>query len=148
MKSLMLVIAALALLWPAGASAQDGSAPDVTEEPTEAVEQAQAGSALERETFTYSGQARRDPFRPLEAGSELGPRFEDLELAGIIYSPDAGSVVVLVDRSTQRRYRVWEGDVVGGAQLLAVTPDQAVFMVTVFGVSRQETLRLKNPDKE
>lgn len=143
MKSLMLVTGMLALLWPAGALAQD-----VTEEPAEAAGQTQAAQTLERETFTYSGQGRRDPFRPLEAGSEIGPRFEDLELSGIIYSPDAGSVVVLVDRSTQRRYRVWEGDVVGGAQLLAVTPDQAVFMVTVFGVSRQETLRLKNPDKE
>jgi len=53
-----------------------------------------------------------------------------------------------VDRSTQRRYRVWEGDIVGGATLLDVTPDEAVFRVTVFGVSRQETLRLKNTDKE
>ena len=36
----------------------------------------------------------------------------------------------------------------GGAQLLDVTPDEAIFVVTVFGVSRQETLRLKNMDKE
>ena len=103
---------------------------------------------LERETFSYADGGRRDPFRPLEAGAELGPQFQDLELAGIIYSPGASSVVVLVDRSTQRRYRVWEGDIVGGAQLLDVTPDQAVFVVTVFGVSRRETLRLKNTDKE
>jgi hypothetical protein len=103
---------------------------------------------LERETFSYVPGGRRDPFRPLEAGDEIGPRFEDLELSGIIYSPQAGSVVVLVDRSTQRRYRVWEGDIVGGAQLLDVTPNEAIFVVTVFGVSRQETLRLKNMDKE
>ena len=53
------------------------------------------------------------------------------------------SIVVLVDRATQRRYRVWRGDVIGGAELVAVRPDEAVFVVTVFGVSRQETLRLK-----
>lgn len=98
---------------------------------------------VEREVFTYPGSARRDPFEPLDAGEELGPRFEDLELSGIIYSPDAGSIVVLVDRATQRRYRVWRGDVIGGAELVAVRPDEAVFVVTVFGVSRQETLRLK-----
>jgi hypothetical protein len=143
MRSLMLACIAMVLLWPAGLRAQE-----VPEEPAEAMEQAQTAPVLEREMYSYAGQGRRDPFKELEAGAELGPRFEDLELSGIIYSPDAGSVVVLVDRSTQRRYRVWEGDVVGGAQLLAVTPDQAVFMVTVFGVSRQETLRLKNSDKE
>lgn len=108
----------------------------------------QEAPVLERETFQYAREGRRDPFKPLEAGAELGPRFEDLELSGIIYSPEAGSIVVLVDRSTQRRYRVWEGDFVGGAQLLDVTPEEAVFLVTVFGVSRQETLRVKNTDKE
>ena len=110
--------------------------------------QARAAPLVERETFVYASHGRRDPFKPLAAGDELGPRFEDLELSGIIYSPDAGSVVVLVDRTTLRRYRVWEGDVIGGAQLLDVDPDEAVFMVTVFGVSRQETLRLKSKDKE
>ncbi len=147
MKTLMLLTGVAVLAWPTGVLAQEG-AEEPMGESAEAAEQVQAGTTLERETYTYSGQGRRDPFKALEAGSEIGPRFEDLELSGIIYSPDAGSVVVLVDRSTQRRYRVWEGDVVGGARLLAVTPDQAVFMVTVFGVSRQETLRLKNPDKE
>jgi len=112
------------------------------------VQAAQTAPTLQRESYSYSGAGRRDPFKALEAGDELGPRFEDLELAGIIFSPQAGSVIVLVDRSTQRRYRVWEGDIVGGATLLDVTPDQAVFRVTVFGVSRQETLRLKNTDKE
>ncbi len=114
----------------------------------EDVERAQTAPLLEREVFDYPAAGRRDPFKPLEAGDQLGPRFEDLELSGIIYSSEAGSLVVLVDRSTQRRYRVWEGDVLGGAELLDVTPDAAVFMVTVFGVSRQETLRLKNMDKE
>ena len=72
----------------------------------------------------------------------------DLELSGIIYSPEAGSIVVLVDRTTLRRHRVWEGDVIGGARLISVTPEEAVFTVTVFGVSRQETLRVKRNDKE
>ena len=138
-------LAALAVLLLAapGLRAQEGEPDD-----TAPVEQAQTAPRLERESFSYSGAGRRDPFKALQAGDELGPRFEDLELAGIIFSPQAGSVIVLVDRSTQRRYRVWEGDIVGGATLLDVTPDEAVFRVTVFGVSRQETLRLKNTDKE
>jgi len=138
-----LLTAAFLLLFAPGLNAQEAEQDQATE-----VDAAQTASALERETFSYVAGGRRDPFRPLEAGDEIGPRFEDLELSGIIYSAEAGSVVVLVDRSTQRRYRVWEGDIVGGAQLLDVTPNEAIFVVTVFGVSRQETLRLKNMDKE
>ena len=138
-----LVTAALIVLFAPGLIAQEVEQDLATE-----VDAAQTAPALERETFSYVAGGRRDPFRPLEAGDEIGPRFEDLELSGIIYSPDEGSLVVLVDRSTQRRYRVWEGDMVGGAQLLDVTPNEAIFVVTVFGVSRQETLRLKNMDKE
>lgn len=138
-----LVTAALLVLFAPGLNAQE-----VEQDLTTEMGAAQTAPALERETFSYVAGGRRDPFRPLEAGDEIGPRFEDLELSGIIYSPDEGSLVVLVDRSTQRRYRVWEGDIVGGAQLLDVTPNEAIFVVTVFGVSRQETLRLKNMDKE
>lgn len=130
----------LALLWAPALKAQETAA--------EEVEQAQAAPVVEREVFDYPGAGRRDPFKPLDTGDELGPRFEDLELSGVIYSPEAGSIVVLVDRNTLRRYRVWEGDLIGGAKLMRVTPDQAVFTVTVFGVSRQETLRVKRNDKE
>lgn len=142
MRATVATLAALLLLCP-GVKAQEAGQPH-----EDAVQQAGTAPVLERETFTYARAGRRDPFKPLRAGAELGPRFEDLELSGIIYSPDAGSVVVLVDRSTQRRYRAWEGDRVGGARLIEVTPEQATFIVTVFGVSRQETLRLKNTDKE
>ena len=143
MRARALSAVALFLLVAPGLKAQEAE-PDSLNE----VDRAQTAPTLERETFSYVAGGRRDPFQPLEAGDELGPRFEDLELSGIIYSTEAGSVVVLVDRSTQRRYRVWEGDIVGGAQLLDVTPNEAVFVVTVFGVSRQETLSLKNMDKE
>lgn len=103
---------------------------------------------ITRESFEYGAAGRRDPFAPLSAGDELGPRFEDLGLSGIIFSPDRGSIAVLVDRATQRRYRVWEGDMIGGARLLAVSEDEAEFLVTVFGVSRRDTLRLRAQDKE
>lgn len=103
---------------------------------------------LSREAFDYPADGRRDPFEPLSAGDELGPRFEDLRLAGVIYSPERGSMAVLVDAATARRYRVWEGEVIGGARLIRVRPDRAEFQVTVFGVTRRDTLRLKTQDKE
>lgn len=113
--------------------------------------QESAGSetgTLTREVFDYPADGRRDPFEPLSAGDELGPRFEDLRLAGVIYSPERGSMAVMVDAATGRRYRVWEGDSIGGARLVRVHPDRAEFQVTVFGVSRRDTLRLKTQDKE
>lgn len=106
------------------------------------------GEPLLREVFDYPADGRRDPFEPLSTGEELGPRFEDLRLAGVIYSPDRGSVAVLADVATDRRFRVWEGDEIGGARLVAVRPDEAEFQVTVFGVGRRDTLRLRTQDKE
>jgi hypothetical protein len=114
-----------------------GAATDTTDE-----------GVLRREVFRYRAEGRRDPFAPLSAGTELGPRFEDLELAGIVFSPETGSIAIMFDRATRRRYRVWEGDVVGGAKLVRVRPAEVDFVVTAFGVSRQETLRLKDQDKE
>jgi len=120
--------------------------------PPEADDAAAADTAdpgiLQRELFRYRSEGRRDPFAPLSAGTELGPRFEDLELAGIVFSPESGSIAIMVDRATRRRYRVWEGDVVGGAKLVRVRPAEVDFVVTAFGVSRQETIRLKDQDKE
>jgi len=106
------------------------------------------GIGLQRETFYYPGGQRRDPFEPLSAGDELGPRFEDLNLSGIVYSPSTGSIAVLTDKATGKRYRVWEGDLIGGAKLVRVRASEVDFVVTAFGVSRQETLRLKSQDKE
>lgn len=121
-----------------------GMAPDAQAQDSDGSD----GGALIREVFDYPADGRRDPFEPLSAGDELGPRFEDLRLAGVIYSPERGSMVVMVDAATGRRYRVWEGDVIGGARLVRVHPDRAEFQVTVFGVSRRDTLRLKTQDKE
>ncbi len=103
---------------------------------------------LEREVFDYPSDGRRDPFRELDPTTSMGPRFDDLELAGILHSPTVGSVAVLVDRLTLRRYRVWEGDRVGGARLLRVRPTEADFLVTVFGISRRETLTVKRHEEE
>jgi hypothetical protein len=132
-------------LSPATAGAQEGGegsaaiVDTITAEPT---------GSLDRETFYYPGGQRRDPFEPLSAGDELGPRFEDLNLSGIVYSPTTGSIAVLTDRATGKRYRVWEGDLIGGAKLVRVRASEVDFVVSAFGVSRQETLRLKSQDKE
>lgn len=127
-----------------------GRAQETEDSPVQATEVSVVDQqiSVDRETFTYPAGTRRDPFQPLSAGDDLGPRFEDLNLSGVVYSPATGSIAILTDRATGKRYRVWEGDVIGGAKLVRVRAVEVDFVVTAFGVSRQETLRLKSLDKE
>lgn len=102
-----------------------------------------------REKFVYpESPDRRDPFAPLAAGEEIGPRFADLELSGLIYAPDVGSVAVLTDRTTLRRYRVREGDWLGDARVDRIRVDEVAFTVAGFGLSRTEVLRVAREDQE
>lgn len=130
------VFAVLPLLLPASAAGQ-GSQDPLRGEVSDSI------LGYEREVFEYPAGARRNPFRPLTAFHTGGPRFEDLELTGIVYSREAGSVVVLADRTNERRYRLREGERVGTARVLEIRPDEVVFGITTFGVSRQAILRAK-----
>jgi hypothetical protein len=58
----------------------------------------------EREVFRYPGYQRRNPFRPL-LGNESGPRFEQVELRGIIYDRSGAgrSVALLALRAQAER---------------------------------------------
>jgi hypothetical protein len=58
----------------------------------------------EREAFSYPGYARRNPFRPL-LGNENGPRYEQVELRGILYdrSGSGRSVAILGLRAQAER---------------------------------------------
>jgi hypothetical protein len=50
---------------------------------------------LQREIFRYPAFQRRNPFRPL-VGTEAGPRFEQMELRGVIYSEEPRQSVALL----------------------------------------------------
>ncbi len=97
--------------------------------------------------FTYPSLGRRDPFRPLNAGEQIGPLFEDLQLSGVLFNPTIGSVATVTDQKTGRRYRVREGDVLGDIRVVVIRADEVDFVITSFGISRRETLKVKQ-DKE
>ncbi|MCG8466952.1 MAG: hypothetical protein MJB57_01895 [Gemmatimonadetes bacterium] len=105
--------------------------------------QTPVSTVYEREVFTYPSFGRRDPFRPLNAGEQLGPRFEDLTLTGVLYNPTIGSVATLIDDKTGRRYRSREGDALGEIRVAAIRSDEVDFVITSFGISRRETLTVK-----
>jgi hypothetical protein len=139
--------ALLAALMPSGARAQaadQGQAADTT-----ASAQPATSATLDyrREIFRFPA-VQRDPFAPVRAGEELGPRFEDLELSGVIYNERLGSVAVLVDRTTGKRYRAHQGERVGQARVQSIRPGEVAFVVSGFGQSRTEVLKVKKQDKE
>lgn len=107
----------------------------------------QASMVYEREVFEYPSVGRRDPFLPLNAGEQIGPRFEDLMLSGVLHNPSVGSVATLSDQNSGRRFRVREGDVLGEIRVAAIRANEVDFVITSFGISRRETLRVKK-DKE
>lgn len=101
----------------------------------------------EREVFDYPSAGRQDPFQTLNAGERLGPRFDDLRLTGVLYNPQIASVATLTDQKTSRRYRVRESDMLGEVRVLEIRPQEVVFLITSYGISRREVLRVKK-DKE
>jgi hypothetical protein len=103
-------------------------------------------SVYRREVFTYDRARRMDPFRSLLNTADLGVRFEDLTLQGIMYHPNpARSVVILSQRGSTRRIQARVGDRIGGLTIVAVGPRTVEVIVEEFGVARRETMEL-SPD--
>lgn len=100
-----------------------------------------------REVYDYP-RRDRNPFEPVRAGVQEGPRFQNLELAGVIYSPSIGSVAVLQDRSTGERFRIREGERIGQATVLQIRRTNVMFSVAGPTQSRQETLQVEKQNEE
>lgn len=107
-----------------------------------------SSSTYEREVFDYPAAGRRNPFRALNAGQRIGPRFEDLRLNGVLYAPETGSVATLTDQKTGKRYRARAGEVLGEIRVAEIRPEEVVFVITSFGINRREVLRVKKDQEE
>ena len=123
---------------PMPAEVQDQDTASVAETPSELI--------YRRETFVYPTDNRRNPFVTLV--EDEGPQFEGLDLVGVIFGGSQGSVAALVDRATDRRFRVRRGESVGNARVVEIRPDAVVFSVTQFGVTRSETLTVRKEEGE
>ena len=139
--ALAVVVAGLAMAAPAGAQDQ---APPPPATDTELV--------FEREVFSYPSFTRRNPFLPLE-GTAGGPRYEQLTLIGIMYSPDpassvavisTGSVTVAEDGTTSGV----EGDAsylkvgqsIGNTTIVEIRRDAVIVDVEVFDAVERNTM--------
>ncbi len=110
---------------------------------------------LDREVFVYPGGDRRDPFeRPLP-GNSAGTRFEDLQLIGVIHSPNARESVALVIARTaipaaatatgESTFRLRQGVVLGEMRILRVEREYVIVEIRRFGIGEQRKLHLSRP---
>lgn len=99
---------------------------------------------FDREVFTYPGDGRKDPFRPLVGTDAVGPLFEDLTLRGIIYSTNPRmSVATITDGAKPPRvYKKRVGEVIGNARIASIDKTSVKLLVQSYGVIREETMNL------
>ncbi|HWP04028.1 MAG TPA: hypothetical protein VNL96_11265 [Gemmatimonadaceae bacterium] len=107
-----------------------------------------AAPLLEREVFRYERSGRRDPFLSLISSGDLRPMLADLQLTTVLYDPAGRSVAVLRDLSTKEQYRVRVGQTLGRMRVARIDAKSITFTIEEYGYSRQETLRLADPNKE
>lgn len=103
---------------------------------------------ISRETFSYGGTGRRDPFVSLMNTEELRPLLTDLKLVAVALDPTGrNSVAVLRDMSTREQYRVKVGQEIGRMRVAAIREKEVVFGIEEFGYSRQESLAMSDSTK-
>jgi len=146
-RGLLLLAPVLSLL-PREALAQ-------TPPPGQAQRPDSAVLVFEREVFFYPQYERRNPFRSLASGRESGPRFEEVTLVGIVFSPNPDlSLAVLGPRGqggggTQpargRSFRERKGDSLGNFRILEIQPTRVVVEVEEFGLTEQRIMELRRP---
>jgi hypothetical protein len=116
---------------------------------------------FEREVFTYPEYERRNPFTTLVSADGGGPRFENLLLLGILYSPFAGESLALFGEGTRTvtpgtadapetvsvdltggTYRVREGATLGNLTVTQIDRLQVTIELVEFGLTESRTLLL------
>jgi hypothetical protein len=105
-------------------------------------------TVLSRETYSYQGIGRRDPFVSLMNTEELRPLFQDLKLVAVAFDPSGrNSVAVLRDVTSKEQYRVKVGQELGRMRVASISMKSVVFGIEEFGYSRQETLAMNDSTK-
>lgn len=110
---------------------------------------------FEREVFFYPQYERRNPFKSLVTGTENGPRFEEIRLIGVIFSPDPNRSVALfgprasqgeaTQQSARRTYRARRGEQLGNVRILEIQQTHVVVEVEEFGLTEQHIMELQRP---
>jgi hypothetical protein len=106
------------------------------------------GQVISRESYSYQGTGRRDPFVSLMNTEELRPLFQDLKLVAVAFDATGrNSVAVLRDVTSKEQYRVKVGQEIGRMRVASIGEKSVVFSIEEFGYSRQETLAMNDSTK-
>ena len=143
--ALLVVAASMLMADVDGVSAQDQPPPPARAQDTELV--------FEREIFQYPSFTRRNPFRPLLGADGGGPRYEQLSVIGIIYSPDpgfsiatltTGGVTVAEDGTLSAvegdAFHLRTGESIGNTTIVEIRRDAVIVDVEVFDAVERETM--------
>lgn len=143
----VLLLAALPLSAQTPGAARKDTTAAKAPAPTAAAKDSGATTLL-REVFSYEGSGR-DPFASLLRNGDVRPLFADLKLLAIYFDGQfpGRSVAVLRDITTQKRYQVKPGEVLGRLKVAQIRPRDVTFTVQEFGFERQETLSLAKPEE-
>ena len=139
----LILLAAMGVFLPAAANAQQPPPPD------------SAALVFEREVFSYPTFERRNPFVRVLSGSEGGPRFEELQLNGVIFSPNPDLSMALFgprgggeeagQQRARRAFRARRGDQLGNVRILEIQMTYVVVEVEEFGMTEQRIMELQRP---
>jgi len=112
---------------------------------------------FEREVFQYPTFQRRNPFLPLDAANQGGPRFEQLRLMGIIFSEVSGESVAILGTSQVsvsadgtsatvapggEGFYLKVGQSIGNTRIVEIRRDQVVVEFEEFGLTEQRIMQL------
>ena len=106
---------------------------------------------FEREVFTYPSFERRNPFRPLTGEEDLGPRFEDMILLGVVLSVRSEASIAVLgarppgatgDQPPSRIFRLRSGESLGNVRVLEIRRREVVFAVEDFGITETRMLTI------
>lgn len=105
------------------------------------------GAPIERESYAYTGGSR-DPFASVLEGGSEGPELADLDLVGVYYQErnPSGSVAVLRDRLSGKRYNVREGERLGRMRVSDIRQKDVTFTIDDYGTERQQTLTIRKQE--
>src|SRR5437867_4868397 len=88
---------------------------------------------VSRETYSYAGTGRRDPFVSLMNSEELRPLYQDLKLVAVAFDATGrNSVAVLRDVTSKMQYRVKVGQELGRMRVASISEKSVVFGIEEF----------------
>jgi Tfp pilus assembly protein PilP len=101
-----------------------------------------APAVVQRETFDYSADSRRDPFISLMTTSALRPTLTDLRLTGILYDLSGRRPVAILRDFAGGQWRVTTGMTLGRMRVSQIKPKTIIFTIEEFGFNRRDSLVL------